>query len=133
MQLSKGAISEGEIAMTDWRKNIKERRLELKMSQTDLAKKVGYSDKSMVSQIESGKTDIPIEKFEQIAKALRTTPQELLTHKQGYYFDPEVAEMAQRAYEDPDTRLLLSASRDLSKEDMQYVLDLVKRLKGGEL
>lgn len=119
--------------MTDWRKNIKERRLELGMSQEELAKKVGYKGKSIISYIESGKTDIPIEKFEQIATALRTTPQELLAHDKGYYFDPEVAEMAQRAYEDLDTRLLLSASRDLSKEDMQYVLDLVKRLKGGEL
>ena len=117
--------------------NIKKRRIELKMSQQDLADKVGYTSKSMISRIEKGLVDLPTGKVNDFAVALRTTPEKLLgswiDDDKGYYLDPEVARMAQEAYDDPDMRLLLSASRDLSKEDLQYVLDLVKRLKGGEL
>ena len=33
-------------------KNIKKRRLELQLTQTDLATKLGYADKSMIAKIE---------------------------------------------------------------------------------
>ena len=84
---------------------------------------------------ENGKRTPDFETLEAIADFFNVDIDYLLGREGGstYYLDPEVAEMAQRAYEDPDTRLLLAASRDLSKEDLQYVLDLVKRLKGGEL
>lgn len=124
--------------MTTVGEYIKRRRTELKISQAELAKRTGYADKTAISKIENGKVDLTQSKVEAFAKALHTTPAYLMGWEDEhelvpYYLDPEVAEMAQRAYEDPDTRLLLSASRDLSKEDLQYVLDLVKRLKGGEL
>ena len=117
---------------------IRERRTELNMTQEELAHKLGYKSRATINKIELGVNDIMRSKVEAFAKALQTTPAYLMGWEDEnelvpYYLDPEVAEMAQRAYEDPDTRLLLSASRDLSKEDLQYVLDLVKRLKGGEL
>ena len=37
--------------------------------------------------------------------------------------------LAQEAANDPETRLLLDAKRDLSPEDMQYVISLIKHLK----
>lgn len=59
-------------------KNIKARRQALGLSQAELADKVGYSDKSMISHIESGKIDLPQSKIVEFADALKTTPGELL-------------------------------------------------------
>ena len=50
--------------------NIKRRRNELNMTQTELAQKTGYSDKSMIAKIEKGVVDIPISKIDEFAKAL---------------------------------------------------------------
>lgn len=40
------------------------------MSQDTLAKKCGYTGRQMISQIESGKVDLPLSKVEAIARAL---------------------------------------------------------------
>lgn len=40
-------------------KNIKSRRVELQMTQSDLAVKLGYADKSMIAKIEKGAVDLP--------------------------------------------------------------------------
>lgn len=47
-----------------------------------------------------------------------------------HYIDPHVAKAAQGAFDDPDVRMLLSAKSDLDPEDFEYVVGLVKRLKG---
>lgn len=57
---------------------VKERRLELGMSQLELAQKIGYKDKSSVAKIESGNRDLPRSKIVEIATALSVTPQYLL-------------------------------------------------------
>lgn len=44
-------------------KNIKNRRKELGMTQSELAKKLGYTDKSMISKIENGSIDLPQSKI----------------------------------------------------------------------
>ena len=49
-----------------------------------------------------------------------------------YYIDPEVAQKAQEIYEDPDLRILLDAKRDLSAEDLDAVVNIVKALKAKE-
>lgn len=47
----------------------------------------------------------------------------------SYYLNPETAKLAQEAYDDPDVRILLDAKRDLSPDDLRFVIDLVKKLK----
>lgn len=59
-------------------KNIKSRRIELNMTQSDLAKKMGYADKSMIAKIEKGAVDLPQSKIVAFAEALQTTPGELM-------------------------------------------------------
>ena len=44
----------------------------------ELARAVGYKGRSMMSQVELGKVDLPLTKVAAIAQALHTTPQELL-------------------------------------------------------
>lgn len=57
--------------------NIKARREELKMSQRELAAKVGYSDHTTIAKMEKGLVDITMGRLRQIADALETTPLEL--------------------------------------------------------
>lgn len=64
--------------MLDLYKNIKERRLALKMSQDTLAELTGYKDRSSIAKIEKGDVDISESKIRDFAKALKTTPQELM-------------------------------------------------------
>lgn len=68
--------------MIDLYKNIKAKRLELGMTQDELAKKLGYSGKSMIAKIESGKVDLSQSKIIAFAKALDTDPGELMGNSQ---------------------------------------------------
>lgn len=58
--------------------NIRKRRLELNMSQQDLADKLGYKSRSAINKIELGINDITQSKIVAFAKALDTTPGELM-------------------------------------------------------
>ena len=53
--------------------NIKLRRKELNLSQGELAKLTGYTDRTSISKIESGKVDLPQSKIRIFAEALHTT------------------------------------------------------------
>ena len=59
--------------MYDLYLNIKLRRKELGLSQTELALKVGYADKSMICKIENGEVDLPYTKIIAFAEALDTS------------------------------------------------------------
>lgn len=57
---------------------IKARRIQLGLSQTDLAKKLGYKHKSSIAYIERGKNDLSQSKIVLIADALDVSPLWLL-------------------------------------------------------
>ena len=57
---------------------IRQLRIANGLTQDELARAVGYSDKSMMGHIEHGKVDLPLSRVAAIAQALHTTPQELL-------------------------------------------------------
>lgn len=57
---------------------IRQRRLELGLSQEELARRVGYKHKSAVNKIELGVNDIRQAKIIQFADALYTTPAYLM-------------------------------------------------------
>jgi len=61
---------------------IRDLRISLGLSQTDLAKKLGYKDGSMITKIESGKVDISQKKVIAFAQALDTTPAVLMGWKE---------------------------------------------------
>ena len=50
----------------------------------------------------------------------------------GYYTDPTVNEYTEQLRTNPNMRLLFDATKDMTKEDIDYVVDLVNRLKGKE-
>lgn len=48
---------------------------------------------------------------------------------QGYYVDKETAEYAEMLRTRPNARLLFSAAKDISKEDMQKAVEYIEFLK----
>lgn len=52
---------------------IKKKRLELELSQTELAKLAGYSDKTAISKLENAGDDITMKQVKRIAQALGVT------------------------------------------------------------
>lgn len=58
--------------------NIKKRRIDLGMTQEQLAQKMGYADKTMISKIEKGLIDLPYTKIIEFSKVLMTSPGELM-------------------------------------------------------
>lgn len=80
--------------MLELYKNIKRRRQQLKMTQTDLALKMGYADKSMIAKIEKGNVDLPQSKILAFANALETTPGELM----GWDYETEATETVGNIY-----------------------------------
>lgn len=66
---------------------IKKRRIEKGISQQELAEAVGYSTKGMISQIEAGKVNLPMDKAVAIADYLDMKTSELIqtpTYKANY-------------------------------------------------
>ncbi len=80
--------------MLELYKNIKRRRQQLKMTQTDLALKMGYADKSMIAKIEKGNVDLPQSKILAFANILETTPSELM----GWDYEAEPTETVDNIY-----------------------------------
>lgn len=115
--------------------NLKELRKSKGLTLIELAKKVGVSA-GTISRWESGEiANMRRDKIALLAKALEVKPTDLLNlpdtpaPTEGYYTDPEVAKYAEELRTNPNMRLLFSAAKDISKEDMDYVVDLVNRLK----
>ena len=69
--------------MLELYKNIKRRRLELNMSQEELALKTGYRDRSSIAKIEKGLVDLPQTKIKLFADALGTTAPELIGYEEN--------------------------------------------------
>ena len=110
----------------DLYKNIKARRLELGMSQQELAEGVGYaSGKSMIARIEAGDVDLGQSKIIQIAEVLKTTPDKLMGWSDERY------DYSVNLSKDTDPILieLLETSQDFTEEQQQRLLEYAKMLK----
>ena len=64
--------------MLDLYRNIKQKRLEHGWNQTELAARMNYCDKSMISKIEAGKVDLSRSKILEFANVLGCTASELM-------------------------------------------------------
>ena len=70
--------------------NIRRLRTKLNMSQDELAALCGYTDRSSIAKIESGKADIPQKKIKLFADALKVSPSVLLEKRLNNISSEEV-------------------------------------------
>ena len=67
-----------------FREAIRRRRLELGISQKELAQRVGYKSASTIIRIERGDLASPVSKLEDFAKALETDSSNLISKQEKY-------------------------------------------------
>lgn len=100
----------------------------------DLGARLGISESNM-QRYESGKiASVSIDFINRLASILEVKPEWLIgwdkdDTPQGYYLDSETAEYAECLRTHPSARLLFSASRGISKEDMEKAVEYIELLK----
>ncbi len=57
------------------------------------------------------------------------TPDVIKEHETEYYINEDARNMAKEMYENPELKILFDASKKLTTDDLQAVIDLVNRLK----
>jgi transcriptional regulator with XRE-family HTH domain len=74
--------------MSELHKNIKKLRIDKHWTQSELAERVGYADKSMISRIEKGTVNLPASQIEKFAQVFGVPASDLIgeTHLQSYTF-----------------------------------------------
>lgn len=104
---------------------IKTRRQELKMTQRELAARMGYTDHTTITRIEAGKVDPPQSRIAAFAKALGTTP----GHLMGWDAEPEdLGAMAAEVLMDPAVLNMMQEYMGLNEADRFMVRTLVSSL-----
>lgn len=120
---------------------IRLRRLELKLSQSELAKKAGYSDKSAISKLEHSENDITLKQVKRIADALDVSPSFLIgweTSLVDYLVDDPTLSPTEKIMIELESlyirndlyKDLLKAAEGNSPENIQLAIDMLIRLKG---
>ena len=111
-------------------KNIRSRRIALKMTQQELAQKLGYKSTSTIAKIESGENDIPQAKLGAFANALNTTPAALMglnivAPTQNL---PENTVTCMISKGKPQLEKLIKKLDSLSEKDLNRLLSVIRPL-----
>ena len=110
-------------------------RLLLEHTQNEiLAAKTGLPV-GTISRIASGATKDPtLKTLRLIAKAFGCTIDDLQNGGtvEPYYLNPKTAEIAQKIYENKDLRILFDASKNLSTEDINAIVNIAKRIQSSK-
>lgn len=104
---------------------IKARRQELKMTQREMAAKLGYTDHTTLTRIEAGKIDLPQSRIVKIAEVLGVSPGYIM----GWEQEPEEhGALAAAVLGDPELLALVKNYSTLAKTDRATVAALVASL-----
>ena len=103
---------------------IKKRREELKLSQDELATKLGYKSRSSINKIELGLSDIPFSKIPLFAKALEIEPEVLMgweEEKEKDIFSQLTAEELAKLekFKNMSTVMFMNEGNDISEQDKE--------------
>ena len=120
---------------------IRNRRMELGLSQRDLARKMGYTNNSTIAKIEQGKVDVSQTRLNQFAEVLGVSPIHLMNDE---YMDKDDAEFVKalgtiHPKEDvpPEIEavntLLYASGMQIMKTKGEYYFDEVGQLSEEEL
>ena len=111
---------------------LKSLRKNMQLTGEEFGVKMNVS-KPTVSLWESDKRTPNAEMLQKIANFFDVSVDYLLigkpnTTNDSYYYDTEVAEIAEQIKNDPELRILLDAKRNLSKQDMKAIINITKSL-----
>lgn len=103
------------------------------MKQADLARVAGARSSS-VSDWFNRKSSSYTKYLDKIAKHFGVTVDYLMTGETNtdetpYYINDDAREIAEELAQNPNLHILFDTARGVSAEDLQFVIDMVKRLK----
>ena len=118
--------------------NIRYLRTKQGYSQEYIAEKLGYKSFTTIQKWESGVSEPPVKKLKELSDLLGVDMDDMNNRRLSiasenepvYYLNEETRKIAQEVYDNPELKILFDATRNCSKEDMQLVIDMAKRLKG---
>lgn len=105
------------------------------MTQNELAKRLGVGTTSVYNWcngIKSPRMD-KVDKMCEIFNCRRSDLMEEKSHEEepeGYYNDPEAREAAQFLFENPEYKVLFDATKNVKKEDIEFVKQMIDRVRG---
>lgn len=135
---------ENDAFLKEMGERIRDRRINLGISQIDLAKKIGYSNRSSLIKLEKGEVDPSQSKMIALAKALDTTPGYLMGWEESdidpqwgnddanrkYLADkPELLEIYNDLVKNDELTILFDKTKDLEPKDIESVLVFVQMLR----
>lgn len=112
---------------------LKELRLKHNYTGEEIGSKLQVS-KSAISMWEKDLRSPSADLIEKFATIYGVSTDYIITGKDNnitndsYYYDTEVAELAEQIKNDPELRILLDAKRNLSKQDMKAIINITKSL-----
>lgn len=97
---------------------------------SDVSRETGISY-STFTDWKTGRYTPKAEKMQKIADFFGVTVDYLMTGeaKNGYYLNEETAREAQELFENPDMRILFSAARGASPEQLHLAAEILRRMK----
>ena len=98
--------------------NIKRRRMELNLSQQDLANALGYKSRSTIAKIEAGENEVPFSKLSRFARALDTTVEYILT---GSEIEASQNHLIQEYDSSPHKNIVIVLAGGKSTRNMQNI------------
>lgn len=121
--------------MPEFKDMLKYFRMREKLSQSELAEKLGVSA-STISMYEVGKREPDFETEEKIADFFNTDlntlrGRDIEAEQPSYYLDKDSSAAAQFLFENPEYKVLFDASRRVKKEDIDLVAEMIKRMAGN--
>lgn len=106
---------------------IRKRRLELKLTQEELALKVGYTSRSAIARIESGSNQLRQEMIITFANALNVTPEYILGWDSSPYTDDTVSDVLKELSQeynltqDETNYIYISSQKLLANQEYRYI------------
>ena len=109
---------------------IKARRIQMGLSQRDLAEKMGYKNHSVIARIEAGTVDLPQSRLDQFAQVLGVSHALLLglVSEETSRQNDRLAEIIVKMRKDPEFFEAVSNMADLSASEFDNVRGLLSAL-----
>ena len=111
---------------------IKNLRIQNNMTLEEVGDRIGVSKQTLYKYENNIIRNIPSDKIEGLAKVFNISPAQIMgwdDTPKGYYKDPEAAELVEYLRTHPGARMLFSAAKDISKEDIEKAVEYIELLK----
>lgn len=113
-------------------KNIKRLMEQRGKDRNDVCKDLGFKYTTFTDWI-NAKTYPRIDKIETMANYFGVTKADLVeepTENDSYYINDDARELAQFLFENPEYKVLFDASRKVKKSDIEFVKQMIDRMRG---